>query len=124
MTAPDGLFDLPAEYVPPPPPEQLSRGERRKRLVESRIARGEHPLGRFRLHPDAPVARGAGVGLRCATCRFRVLLEHHNRTYPKCHFPVRIGERDTYPRDTNCESSDIRAWWPACTDYQPREDHQ
>lgn len=118
----DGLFDLP-DGAQLPPPEPLSRGERRKRLVEGRIARGEHPLGRIRVHVDAARKRGA-EGLTCGDCRFRVLLEHHNKTYPKCHLPMVIGERTTYPRDTNCESSDIRAWWPACIDYQPREDNQ
>ncbi|MCT7369430.1 hypothetical protein [Mycolicibacterium llatzerense] len=120
----DGLFDLPdSAYTIPPAPEVLSRGERRARLVATRIVRGEHPLGRIRIHADAARERG-GEGLRCGGCRFRELLEHHNKTYPKCHLPLQIGDRTTYPRDTGCESSDIRSWWPACTDYQPREDNQ
>lgn len=117
----DALFEVPADaYTVPPEPEVLSRGERRARLVAKRIARGEHPLGRIALHADAARARG-GDGLTCGGCRFRELLEHHNRTYPKCLLPVHYGDRVTYPRNTGCESSDIRAWWPACTDYQPQE---
>ncbi|KAB7761789.1 hypothetical protein [Mycolicibacterium mucogenicum] len=117
----DGLFEVPADaYVVPPAPEVLTRGERRTRLVATRIARGEHPLGRIQLHADAARERGAG-GLICGTCRFRELMGGNQRSYPKCRLPVQVGDRVTFPRDTGCESSDIRAWWPACTDYQPTE---
>lgn len=117
-----GLFEVPAEaYVVPPAPEELTRGERRKRLVLTRIARGEHPLGRIRLHADAAAGR-EGQGLRCKTCRFRELMGGNQRSYPKCRLPLVIGEGETYPRDTSSESSDIAAWWPACTDYQPKEE--
>lgn len=31
---------------------------------------------------------------------------------------------DYGPRATHSEATDCRAWWPACTDYQPKEpDH-
>lgn len=117
-----GLFEVPDDaYVIPPAPEVLTRGERRKRLVATRIARGEHPLGRIRLHADAASGR-EGDGLRCKTCRFRELMGGHQRSYPKCRLPLVIGGHETFPRDTGCESSDIAAWWPACTDYQSRED--
>lgn len=117
----EGLFAVPADaYVVPPQPEVLTRGERRARLVATRIARGEHPLGRIRLHADAARERG-GDGLTCGGCQFRVLVGGNQRSYPKCHLPVQIGERTTYPRDTGCESSDIRVWWPACIDFQSKE---
>jgi hypothetical protein len=119
------LFEVPddAYIVPPPPepPEELTRGERRKRLVATRITSGVHPLGRpVLLHPQASrtiTEAGHETTLpTCGTCHYRVLLRHHDRTYPKCWYP----DLDAYPhpRDTGCESSDIRAWWPACIQYE------
>ena len=129
MSDDPGLFDVPADaYLIPPAPEQLTRGEKRKRLVEKRIAQGTHPLGYVALHPDAakftPGTSDECVaeGLRCGDCRFRVRLSHHDKTYPKCHFPTQRGDKVTYDRDTGCESSDIRAWWPACRDFQAVRD--
>ncbi|WP_029899545.1 hypothetical protein [Nocardia brasiliensis] len=112
MTSEPALFDLPAGTRPAEPTaEELTRGQKRARLVERRIACGAHPLGNLALHPEA--ARGReGDGLRCGSCRFRVLTTHHGRTYPKCMFGEGI-------RVSACESSDIRAWWPACRDYEP-----
>jgi hypothetical protein len=118
----DGLFDLPADYTPPPPPETLTRGERRQRLIARRITSGEHPLGKgIRLHPDAARERD-GEGLRCGSCRYRELFSGESgKSYPKCLYPTRIGDHDVRLRFTHCESSDIRTWWPACVDYQPKD---
>ncbi|SHT54244.1 Uncharacterised protein [Mycobacteroides abscessus subsp. abscessus] len=113
----DGLFEVPDEaYLVPPVPETRTRGERRKHLVAIRIGTGWHPLGYVPLHKDAAVVRG-GPGLTCGDCKFRIV-----HRWPKCHFPVQMGETTTYPRDTGGESSDIRKWWPACRDFQPHED--
>lgn len=109
MTDPSLFPDLiPADE---PTPEQLGRGARRQRLIAARIASGEHPLGRnIRLHPDA--ARGRdGEGLRCGTCRWRGVTGHHDYSYPKCLYGNGI-------RATRSESTDLRAWWPACVDYE------
>lgn len=113
------LFDVPDDaWLIPPPPEDLTRGGRRKRLVARRIVAGVHPLGRpVMLHPDAsrdPDNRSDGP--RCGGCMFRKLLEHHNRVYPKCWWPG--VEQYPHPRDTHCDSSDIRAWWPACQQFR------
>lgn len=114
-----GLFDVPDDaYLIPPAPEKPARAERRNRLVANRIQTGWHPLGYVLMHPDASKDRDAG-GPRCGGCRFRVVTSYHNKSYPKCRLPVQRGDTTTYPRDTGCESSDIRAWWPACVDYQP-----
>jgi hypothetical protein len=122
MTEPT-LFEIPASaYLITPPHDPLTRGQRRKRLVAERIATGVHPLGRpVLLHPDAsrdPENRDDGP--RCGGCAFRVLLTHHDRSYPKCWYP----DLDAYPhpRDTHCESSDIRAWWPACREFRPKDE--
>ncbi|WP_280470655.1 hypothetical protein [Nocardia farcinica] len=108
------LFELPADAaVAPPEPQPMNRGQRRKLLVAKRIAAGTHPLGYVSIHPEATRDR-TGPGLRCGTCRYRQPEKHHNRTYPKCHF-------DNGSRVSGCDASDIRAWWPACRDYEPKE---
>lgn len=122
----DGLFDLPYGFTEPAPTPELTRGQKRRRTVERRIAAGIHPLSygglHLPLHPDAATFTPGTArecitdGLRCGNCRYRVTERHHNKTYPKCH----IG--DGHPRSTGCESSDVRAWWPACRDYQPKAD--
>lgn len=114
----DGLFDVPDDaYVIPPPAEDLSNTERRHRLIATRIANGEHPLGRpVMLHAEAsrdPDDRE--TGLRCGTCKFRVLVHYHDKAYPKCWFG------DSHPRESHSASSDIRKWWPACLQYEAAE---
>lgn len=118
-----GLFEVPADaYLLPPEPENLTPTERFHRRIAARIATGIHPLGKdIRLHADAARERG-GTGLTCGGCRFRENLRHHNKSYPKCRMPLRVGERTWYPRDTHSDSSDVRAWWPACKDFQLNED--
>lgn len=109
------LFALPPGFEPASEVE-LSRGQKRVRLVEKRIRAGQHPLsgaGRnLPLHPAAPhtVDRSA-PGLRCGTCRWRMTRHFHNKTYPKCAFGEGI-------RITGSEASDVRGWWPACHDYE------
>lgn len=116
-----GLFDVPeSAYLIPPEPEDLSRGERRKRLVAIRILSGLHPLGYVGLHEQAARVRG-GEGLTCGDCVFRDTRWHHGKSYPKCFLPTQVGDRTVYPRETGGESSDIRAWWPACTDFKPKD---
>lgn len=123
------LFDV-ADSVRtvPEPKEPLSRTAQHHRKVARRIGSGVHPLGHpICLHPDAPrdldhqeSKRSTSDGPRCGSCKFRVLVEYHNRSWPKCHLPTVIGGRETYPRDTHSEASDIAAWWPACTSWEPR----
>lgn len=115
------LFDIPEDqYVTPPEPENPSRSERRKRLVNARISQGTHPLGYISLHPDAPQDREA-PGPRCGDCIHRVAIRHHDKSYPKCHYPTTVGGQTRHLRDTHGEASDIRAWWPACITFQGRE---
>ena len=61
------LFEVPdSAWVLPPPKEELTRGERRKRLVETRIRSGIHPLGRpVLLHADASRDPDERAGPRC-----------------------------------------------------------
>jgi hypothetical protein len=110
------LFDLPAGSVPTPEPN-LSADRRRTQLQAERIAAGYHPLagrigGYLRLHPDAPRDHVA-PGPRCGTCWYRAPVSAvHGREWAKC--TARDGTRTSHSAAT-----DIRAWWPACTDYSP-----
>lgn len=112
-----GLFEEPERVASPSAPE-MTRGERRVALLRTRIANGIHPLGRpVLLHPlSSRDWQDRENGPRCGTCAFRQLVRYHNKTYPKCHYPD--VNSYNHPRDTNCESSDIRKYWPACRDYQ------
>lgn len=113
--------------------ETLSADRRRTQRQREVIAQGVHPLSlavtpTLRLHPDAPRDRD-GDGPRCGDCRFRELDRYHNRTYPKCTagaHPVTRRKFDgteyqatEYPRVSAGAGTDVRAWWPACPDYQP-----
>lgn len=114
MTAEAGLFDLPDDS--PEPAGQTSRAERRRQLIAARIQAGWHPLGRnIRLHPDAAVGPDDD-GLHCGTCRFREIHRYHDKSYPKCVYGDGV-------RVTHSETSDVRAWWPACTDHQPESEN-
>lgn len=128
------LFDADPYLVPPvaeTPVAKLSEGRRRTLRQAEAIARGGHPLGlvhpSVRVHPDAngrTAARGNAPErpLRCGTCQFRTPIGGHSRDYHKCKWP----NPDAYlyselPRVSASAATDIRSWWPACTDWQPRE---
>lgn len=106
------LFPEPPRTLPAPP-EKLTAGEKMRRRQAARIVRGYHPLGEpLRLHPDASrTGKRTGTGPRCGGCRFRELVGG-SRGFPKCIH----GEGQ--PRATHSETSDVRAWWPACVDYE------
>lgn len=129
------------EPVPRPAPAEDTRtnGQKIRDRQAARIAAGLHPLANawvhIRLHPDAvrdPADRTTGP--RCGGCRHRQLVGGHARDYPKCMVgyaerpippeqQVRGGptKHITWPpRATMSDTSDVRAWWPACGDYQPK----
>lgn len=121
----------PYRVVPERPPERSGEQKRRDRQ-QLRIATGRHPLSIdgmvIPLHPDAP--RDAHKGdprpyPRCGTCNFRVLLDHHDRRYPKCLYgaegrpPGRMASLAS-PRISHGADTDVRAWWPACLTWQAR----
>jgi hypothetical protein len=130
---------------------ELTYGERQRRRQGALIANGYHPLAgplrnRLRLHPDADRAQrreDPQSGPTCGSCVFRVLMGGHAKDFPKCVFgtfttPVTEGMRRTYPllyrgvaadavnthrpRVTHADATDVKAWWPACTDHQPKPD--
>lgn len=118
------LFEVPEPV--PEPVEKLSADRRRTQLQAARIARGLHPLGGslgypLPLHRDAEKSRTAG-GPRCGSCRYRAVIPWHSRSYPKCLFGYQsldAGGNENPPRATHGAGSDVRAWWPACPDWEP-----
>ncbi len=121
---PDALFEIPdGARVEKPPPTPKTPGELMRARQADRLSRGIHPLSRpgwppIPLHKDAaPAADKTAPGLRCGGCKWREALGYHNRTYPKCLLPDSSGQPD---RATHSDTSDVRAWWPACNGYEAK----
>lgn len=96
MTEP--LFPDYPETHPKPPPTPAERRRARQQLM---IDSGIHPLTKLRL---------ANNGHKCKDCAHRILIGGHSRDYPKCDLTSM----------SHSEASDCRAWWPACTSWEPR----
>ena len=114
------------------PPERISPDRRRTARQAEAVARGAHPLAlvfgpmAFRRHPmtkghaySADDAKGARW--TCGSCKWRQTVHYHNRAYPKCVHPGGYSGEDvvTLPPlwHSHSAATDVRAWWPACTDY-------
>lgn len=106
----------------------LSAGQRLTLRQADDVAAGRHPLTGGPLHPltsrhrdaDAPKADP----FTCGSCLFRKSEKYHNKSYAKCWLPNPVAGADApmdriYDRVTHGPASDVRAWWPACTDYSP-----
>lgn len=120
------------------PPPKLSADRRRTQRQQQFIDAGHHPLlaamgfKSSRLHPlaDETASRTDRKGLpyTCGSCRFRVLVEYHNKSWPKCmaeHWntvqdaaEVETRTLDQSARISHGGATDVRAWWPACRDYE------
>lgn len=110
----DTLFpDL--EPPAPVPVEKLSADRRRTRRQKEAIARGVHPVTRLPLHSD-PAAK-------CGTCALRSAFGHGARSYQKCTLDAPDGNIYAGPFVSSSAATDIRAWWPGCTRWQPIEAH-
>lgn len=112
----DCLFDI----QPTPVAEPMSADRRRTVRQKQTIDAGGHPLGNvingIRRHPDTKGKTYGSDGpkdrsLTCGTCIHRVLMGYHTADYPKCD--VGGGIRMSHGTGT-----DVRAWWPACTDHE------
>lgn len=112
------LFDLgDVGLVPEPAPPKLSPEKRRTIRQAQALARGQHPVGvalgfTLRLHEQAaPVGDRSAPGRRCGNCRYRQLINPGTaRPYPKCAV-------NDFARASHSPATDVRAWWPACTDH-------
>lgn len=116
------LFDLPDARPADAPP--LSRDARRTIRQADAISRGYHPLGvalrtNIPLHPDAPhIVDRKAPGLRCGTCTHRVVpLREVSGAYPKCNYS---SSGRAWERASGGPGTDCRAWWPACSSYEPK----
>lgn len=121
------------------PVERISAGRRLTIRQADAVHRGVHPLAlvrpTIRLHPDADPKHTATAEnadsrpLRCGTCRWRDQVSRSANTYPKCMWrpasdqPNEQGRhRSDPPRYSAGQATDVRGWWPGCTDWQPREE--
>jgi hypothetical protein len=78
------------------------------------MAVGMHPLAKLvrglKLHPEAaPPQDRSAPGLRCGNCARTLRQGMTTRPYLKC---------ELYP--SRSEASDIRNWWPACSEFKPK----
>ena len=106
----------------------LSAGRRLTLRQAEQIADGIHPLTRGPLHELASTHRDASAPkadpFTCGSCLFRKAEKYRNGTYAKCWLPSPKAGADApqariYDRVTHGPATDVRAWWPACTDYSP-----
>lgn len=113
----DTLFE---GYEPDPLPHQdpdLSADRRLTLRQQAEIRAGIHPLTHTQMHPQGSRAAtredGPRQPLTCGTCVFRQSFQWHNKTYPKC-----VSHDRAYVKHST--QTDVRAWWPACPNYQPK----
>lgn len=126
------LFDA-APYTVAPRPSadpDLSADRRRTLRQQESIDAGRHPLTKGPLHPFAAPAltrptAPVGRPFTCGSCRFRQLIGHHGRTYPKCTRDLTYGGHDAATASvsdvrnvSHSAGTDVRAWWPACVGYE------
>ena len=99
MTASE-LFHV--DPVPAAPLSELSPDARRTARQKQLVERGLHPYMGTRTRPDLGT---------CGDCvHRRSTTTNGNRSWPKCwRYPSRI---------THGAATDIRAWWPACDQFE------
>lgn len=74
---------------------------------------GINPGTRLPLHPAASRDRG-GPGPRCGDCTHLYVKHAGNSRFLKC-------DQTNVRADVHHDGPDMRAWWPACTRYQPAD---
>ena len=103
-----GMPDAPLVFSVP----KGSAGQRLRERQASDVREGRHPLTGGQIHPQSTRAAKASdakdLPFRCGSCIHRLLLRHHDATYPKCG-------RSTM---THGGATDVRAWWPACPQWE------
>lgn len=123
------LFGEPPRVEPLPPVDgvALSTDRARTRRQAELLADGWHPVAGRLLHPAAASAHDRQApGLRCRSCRFRLTANHGTAgSYAKCYWPGEetVDRLDNLPRFSRGPATDIRAWWPACADYEAADEH-
>lgn len=104
----DSLF--PELAVPAAIPEKISAGRRLTMRQKRDVELGRHPLTGGKARPELGT---------CGGCALRSL---EFGRFPKC---VQGAALDATPRRagpymTHGAATDVRAWWPACGQFQPR----
>jgi hypothetical protein len=124
------LFDLPPGTPDAPELDGLSAARRRTLRQRMMLERGLHPLsavqtaGKIQLHPQAaPAGDREAPGRRCGSCVFRRQVAWRDYSQPKCWYGLaQLDAASMYleqlPRVAHSASSDVRAWWPACTEHE------
>lgn len=120
------------EAPEPEPVEELSAGQRLTRRQQQDVSNGKHPLTGGPLHPEATTRRhgpisghedtchgevpcsGSRDPFTCGSCVFR-----DPQGYAKCVLPNPSTGKPWPTRVSHSARSDVRAWWPACVDYEP-----
>ena len=98
------------EPVALPPVERLSPDRARTARQRAQVDAGIHPLTQEKARPDLGT---------CGDCTLRVLVRHHNGTYPKCARGIKSGQPlDLAPYASKSAATDVRAWWPACPAHE------
>lgn len=126
MSGPEPLFDAAEAGIVPVPAAPARREIPLYERQRAKIRRGEHPLSGVGERPALVLLAPAGTGT-CGTCALKLRPAHHRRAWPKCaagalREPDGSGYREVWPRAAHNASSDVSSGWPACVDYQPRED--
>lgn len=131
-----------------PDEDTRTRGQKLRDRQQARISSGLHPLSidgmRITLHPDTPRDAHQGDDRNyptCGTCVHREMVGGHAKSFPKCVIGYErrplteaeiarnagtIYQHATHyvyegRRNTSSDATDCKGWWPACTDYKPKE---
>lgn len=111
-----GLFDEPARIEVPDPFAGMGRDARRTARQRESLAGGVHPGTRLPLHhAAAPFDDRAAEGARCKGCARLYRTGAGNKDFLKCEAAGTHNSRGSWG------PPDIRAWWPACRLYEPKE---
>lgn len=96
----DTLFPGFDDRLPEPP--KLSADQRRTLAAKRKIDKGIHPANGLKIIRN---------GEKCGTCEHIVHQGGTAGSYLKCD----LGSMSRGP------ASDIRAWWPACPQWEPKQ---
>lgn len=110
---PGSLFPYLEPVAIPDRFEGLGRDARRTLRLADLIASGINPGTRLPLHAQAAKER-VGAGLRCRDCSHLYRTGAGASDFLKCEEAGVRNSRGSW-------GPDMRAWWPACRVFEPRE---
>ena len=108
-----GLFDAPAPTVDPDRYAGLNADAKRTAQQRDMIGAGQNPGTHMPIHAKAATGK-TGTGLRCRDCAHLYRKTgHFQGAFLKC-------DKTSIRSDVHSTGPDMRAWWPACTLFDPR----